>query len=182
MSTKLVTKNVRLSYANIFKPKAMSAGQPEKYSVCLLIPKKDKTQVKKIQAAIEEEKKEWAERFGKGKIPAGLKSPLRDGDEEKDVEEHPEYAGMYFMNASSESKPILFDQEGDEILDQSEIYSGCWARASVNLFSYDTNGNRGIGAGLNAIKKVRDDEPFGAVVTAESALRDFEEEDDDMLD
>lgn len=183
MSTKVVTGTVRFSYLNVFKPKAISEGQDPKYSVCLLIPKEDKATLDKIRKAIEAEKKAGAAEKWKGKVPANLKTPLRDGDVER-VDEHPEYAGMYFLNANSSKKPVLLDESKDEILDHTELYSGCWGRANVSFYSFDVNGNRGIAVGLNALQKKRDDEPLGGMITAESAAADFDddyEDDDDML-
>lgn len=183
MSTKVVTGTVRFSYLNVFKPKAINEGQDPKYSVCLLIPKKDKKTLDKIKKAIEAEKKAGAAEKWKGKVPANLKTPLRDGDVER-ADEHPEYAGMYFINANSAKKPVLLDESKDEVLDQTELYSGCWGRANVNFYCFDVNGNRGIAVGLNALQKKRDDEPLGGMITAESAAADFDDDyddDDDML-
>ena len=41
-STKVITGKVRFSYVNIFKSRSFQTGQDEKFSICLLIPKKDK--------------------------------------------------------------------------------------------------------------------------------------------
>ena len=180
MSTKVVTGTVRFSYLNVFKPKAISDGQDPKYSVCLLIPKEDKKTLDKIRKAIDAEKKAGASELWKGKVPGNLKTPLRDGDAER-ADEHPEYAGMYFINANSTKKPILLDEVKDEVLDQTELYSGCWGRANVNFFPFDVNGNRGIAVGLNALQKKRDDEPLGGTITLESAAADFDEDDDDDM-
>lgn len=180
MSTKVITGTVRLSYVNVFKPKAINEGQDPKYSVCLLIPKEDKATLKKIRDTIEAEKKAGAAEKWKGKVPANLKTPLRDGDAER-ADEHPEYEGMYFINANSAKKPVILDEFKEEILDPTELYSGCWGRANVNFYSFDVNGNRGIAVGLNAIQKKRDDEPLGGTVTVESAAADFDEDEDDML-
>ena len=49
--TKVVTGLVRLSYANIFGPKSVEGGEP-KYSVSLIIHKKDKQMVEVLEAAI----------------------------------------------------------------------------------------------------------------------------------
>ena len=49
MSQKVVTGVVRFSYVNVFKPKAISEGADEKYSVCLLIPKKRQSYPKQNQ-------------------------------------------------------------------------------------------------------------------------------------
>lgn len=185
MSTKVITGKVRFSYVNIFKSRAFQAGQDAKYSVCLLIPKEDKATIKKIKAAIEEAVQEGiASKWG-GKKPANLKLPLRDGDEER-ADEAPEYAGMYFLNANSNQKPGIIDRNLNEILDPEEVYSGCWGRASVNFYAFDSNGNRGVGAGLNNIQKLADGDRLGAArASAESDFDDgFVEVDDedDFLD
>ena len=44
------------------------------------------------------------------------------------------------------------------MLDQDEVYSGCYANVKVGLFAYSASGNKGIGAGLEVIQKVRDGE------------------------
>ena len=180
MSTKVVTGLVRFSYVNIFNSRSFQAGQDAKYSICLLIPKSDKAMVKKIKAAIDEAVQEGiASKWG-GKKPASLKLPLRDGDEER-AEEAPEYERMYFLNANSTRKPGIVDKDLNEILDPEEVYSGCWGRASINFYAFNTNGNRGVGVGLNNIQKIKDDEALGgARASAETDFGDdFEVDEDD---
>lgn len=53
------------------------------------------------------------------------------------------------------------------ILDQSEVYSGCYGRISVNFYGFNSNGNRGIAAGLGNIQKLRDGESLGGRTSAE---------------
>ena len=177
MSTKVVTGTVRFSYLNVFKPRAFAEGSPENYSVVLLIPKDDKKTLRKVKEAIATELDEGAATFWKGKKPANLWNPLRDGDEEKS-DDHPEYAGMYFITAKSTMKPILLDRDGEELFDQSEMYSGCWGRANISFFAFD-NKMKGVGVGLNALKKMRDDTPFGNAMTAEAAAESFEDDEDE---
>lgn len=179
MSTKVITGKVRFSYVNIFKSRAFQAGQDAKYSVCLLIPKEDKTTIKKIKEAIEEAVQEGiASKWG-GKKPANLKLPLRDGDDER-ADEAPEYESMYFLNTSSTQKPGIVDKDLSEILDPDEVYSGCWGRASINFYAFNTNGNKGVGVGLNNIQKLKDDTRLGAARTsAESDFGDGFEDDED---
>ena len=70
-----------------------------------------------------------------------------------------------------------------EILDQSEVYSGCYARANISFYAYNTNGNKGIACGLNAIQKIRDGEPLGGTrVSVEDAFGDDFVEDDNLDD
>jgi hypothetical protein len=51
--TKVVTGKVRLSYCNLFQPRAVEEGQEAKYSCTILVPKSDKVTAGKIKAAIE---------------------------------------------------------------------------------------------------------------------------------
>lgn len=101
-STKVITGKVRFSYVHIFQPHAIEEGQEPKYSMSIIIPKSDKETLKKIKAAVEAAKQAGASKWG-GKIPKNLKTPLRDGDEERPDQE--EYAGAYFLNASSKTRP-----------------------------------------------------------------------------
>ena len=91
---------------------------------------------------------------------------------------------MLFLNANSNTKPGIVDKDLNEILDPEEVYSGCWGRASINFFAYDSNGNRGVGVGLNNIQKLRDGERLGAArASAESDFGDgFDDDDDDDED
>ena len=164
-ATKVITGEVRLSYVHIFEPVSINGGK-EKYSVSLLIPKDDTATVRAIEAAVEAAIQEGVGKFG-GKIPprGSLKLPLRDGDTERD---DPAYAGHYFVNANSPSQPQVVDQMVHPILDRSEVYSGCYGRASITFYAFNTNGNRGIACGLGNIQKTRDGEPLGGHASATS--------------
>ena len=178
MATKVITGKVRFSYVNIFKSRAFKEGQDAKYSICLLIPKEDKVTLHKIAVAIDEAVQEGISSKWGGKKPKNLKLPLRDGDEER-ADEAPEYEGMMFLNANSNTKPGIVDKDLNKILDPEEVYSGCWGRASINFYAFDSNGNRGVGVGLNNIQKLKDDERLGAArASAESDFGDGFNDDD----
>ena len=175
-TTKVVTGIVRLSYANIWEPASVNGGTP-KYSVSLIIPKSDTKTIAAIDAAGDAAIKQGAAKFG-GKIPnkAALKLPLRDGDTEREDEA---YKDSYFVNANSTTAPQIVDRAVQPILDRSEVYSGCYARVSVNFYAFNSNGNRGIACGLGNIQKIRDGEPLGGRT---SAADDFATDlDDDFL-
>lgn len=181
MATKVITGvNTRWSYANVWEPKAMEGGKP-KFSVSLIIPKSDTVTVGKIKAAIEEAYRDGQSKLkGNAKsVPAlsTLRTPLRDGDLERP--DDPAYANAYFVNANSTSAPGVVDANRNEILDKSEVYSGCYGRASISFYAFNANGNRGIACGLNNLQKIKDGEPLGGRASAES---DFAtEEDEDFL-
>jgi len=180
--TKVITGvNTRWSYANVWQPKSINGGA-EKYSVSLIIPKSDTATINKIKAAIQAAYEEGESKLkGNGKsVPplAAIKTPLRDGDVERP--DDPVYAGCYFINANSATAPGIVDADRQQILDRSEVYSGVYGRASINLYAFNSNGNKGIACGLNNLQKIRDGEPLGAKSRAED---DFDtEEDDDFLD
>lgn len=181
--TKVITgKNTRFSYLNVNEPKSINGGAP-KYSVSLIIPKTDTVTIEKCKAAIQAAYEEGQSKLkGNGKsVPAlkTLKTPLRDGDLERP--DDPAYAGSYFINANSATKPGVVDADLQPILDTSELYSGIYGRASVNFYAFNSSGNRGIACGLNNLQKLRDGEPLGGKSRAED---DFsaDDDDDDFLD
>lgn len=172
--TRVVTGKVRLSYANVWEPTSMEGDQEKKYNTAVLVPKKDKATVKALQDGVEAAKKAWAEKFGGGKVPTvKFAMPLRDGDEEKPEDEA--YKGMLFFNAKSKQRPQIIDAEGNEItiLNRDEVYSGVYARVSVNFYPFNTAGNKGVGAGLGNIMKVADGEPLSGQASAADDFAEF---------
>ena len=165
MSTRIMTGKVRLSYANLFEPKSINGSDP-KYSVALLIPKTDTDTIAKVEKAIEQALQEGIGKFG-GKMPprGALRLPLRDGDTERDADE---YAGHYFINANSKTKPGVVDQNVQPIIDPEEVYSGCYARATVTFFAYSASGNKGVGAALGNVQKLADGDRLAGGPSAES--------------
>ena len=168
-TTKVVTGVVRLSYANVWEPASINGSNP-KYSVSLIIPKDDTVTVAKIKAAIEAAYNEGAAKLkGNGRsVPplTTIKTPLRDGDLERP--DDPAYANAYFINANSATAPGIVDADRNPVLTRSEVYSGVYGRASINLYAFNSNGNRGIACGLNNLQLIRAGEPLGGKASAES--------------
>lgn len=175
-STKVVTGIVRFSYVHVWEPVAHEDSEVKKYSVALLIPKSDKATVKKIKDAIAAAIDQGKAKLG-GKVPANLKTPLRDGDDERPDDEN--YEGCYFMNANANTKPGIVDASASPIMQQDDFYSGCYGRASITFFAY-AGKSKGIACGLNHVMKTKDGESLGGRSTAESDFADVLE-DDDML-
>ena len=175
MKTKVITGIVRLSYANVWEPKSVNGGK-EKYSVSIIIPKEDTKALDEIKKAIDAAMEEGKGRFG-GKIPnkASLKNPLRDGDIDRAEDEA--YKNSYFINANSLTPPQVVDKDVKPILEHSEIYSGVYARVSINFYAFNSNGNKGIACGLGNIQKIRDGEPLGGRVNAEDEFTTEADED-----
>ena len=151
----ILTPEFRVSFPNVFRPqKPMQQGGEPKYGIVCLFPKDaDLKELKKAAQAVVKEK--WGD-----KPPKNLRSPFRDQGE-REYEGYEE--GCIFFTATSKQKPGLVDADVQDIIDETEFYAGCYARASVRFFTYDVNGNRGVGVGLQNVQKLRDGEPLGGV-------------------
>lgn len=175
--TKVVTGICTFSYLNCWDAKSINGSAP-KFSVSLIIPKGDTKTIDKIKAAIQAAYEEGQAKLkGNGKsVPALsiLKTPLRDGDVERP--DDPVYKNSYFINANSSTAPGIVDADCNQIMDRSEMYSGVKGRASINLYAFNSNGNKGIACGLNNLQKIADGTPLGGKSRAED---DFATEDDE---
>lgn len=173
MATEVNTKRVitplaRLSFARLFKPEKYGDKGELKYSCSLLFDATtDLSSLKAAaNAAIEE-------RWG-NKPPKGIKMPFKDGDE-KDYEG---YAGKTFIEARTVDKPgVVIGKDRTPVTNESSVYSGCWVKASVTAFTYDTGANKGVSFALNNVWVIRDGEPFGTA--RKSAESEFEDADID---
>lgn len=179
-TTKVVTGKVRFSYVNVFNPTAMNEGETPKYNVSIIIPKSDKKTIAKINKAIEAAKVAGKAKIAdkNGRIPNNLKTPLRDGDEDRP--DDPAYADSYFINASSSRRPSIVDADLQPIMEQSEFYSGCYGRASINFYAYNVN-SKGIAAGLQNLQKLSDGESLAGGSTADEDFGGDNAWDDDLM-
>ena len=169
MSTKVVTGKVRFSFCNLFEAKEPQGGGDPKYSVTLLISKSDKATLHAIQAAMQEARDNFCNKNGAAALPAKPSHTLHDGDGTRPSGDPfgPECKGCYVITVSSKQKPVVVDSFGNQITDPGEVYSGCYGRASINFYGYNRAGKKGISAGLLAIQKLHDGEPFGTVGSAD---------------
>jgi hypothetical protein len=165
-STKVVTGKVRFCYVSVFEPTAMNEGDTPKYNICVLIPKSDTATIDKIKKAIEAAKEAGKAKLAdkNGRIPANLKLPLRDGDEERP--DDPAFEDHYFINANSMRQPSIVDRSLNPIMSRDEFYSGCYGRASINFYAFNVS-SKGIAAGLNNLQKLEDGEMLAGGSTAE---------------
>jgi hypothetical protein len=181
-STKVIAGPVRFSYLHIWEPWASDEDKDPKYSASLIFSKKDKNLKKEIdtavKAALEQGRTKYGDKFATAK---NLKLPLRDGDD-RDTEDEA-YQNSWYLNANATTKPGIVDKNRKPVLNQDEVYSGCYGYASITFFPFEKNGNRGIACGLNHLMKTRDGDPLGGRSTAEFDFSDIEtvDEDDDSF-
>lgn len=178
-----VTEPVRLSYANLFVPRKRDDDDEPEYSVMLIIPKSDTKTLARIRSAQKAALAAGAAKgtFGGTTAPKMWADTLHDADAEADLERSPELAGTYYMNVSSTTKPGIVDASVNPILDQTEVYSGCWARASIRAFAYNNKGKKGVSFYLRHIQKIRDAERLDGSTTAENDFEPWVSDEDESL-
>lgn len=184
-STFFLTKKVRGSYLQIWEPKAMEEGGKKKYSAQLIIPKSDTITVDRIKSAFKAAVEFGKEKKWGGTVPETVKlsAILKDGDKPNNNGKLNEAAkGCWYISASAETQPNIIDLDEIKITDQSKVYSGCYLRASINLFPYNyKNMSKCIGVGLNNLQKVAEGDPLGGRNTAEYdfSLEKYDDPEDD---
>lgn len=171
LPTKVTTGKFRSSYANVFVARSIEDGDPM-YSITMLFDKDDPClkDLKKVA------KNAVANKWGSNP-PKNLRSPFRDPD---DDDKHPgeAYKGKIYIRASSKTKPGIVDAHRNAIIDPNEFYSGCYARATLNAFGYDTKGNKGVSFGLNNLQKLGEGERLDGRVAAEDDFDDYNDGND----
>lgn len=173
--TNVTTGEVRLSFVHLFKPYAFQPGQEEKYSTTILLPKSDTQTKARIDAAIQAAKERGAADKWNGVAPPVIPNPIWDGDGVKQdgTPFGAECKGHWVFTArtSIDYPPEVVDQNGNPVINHSDVYSGCYALVNVEFWPYNFNGKKGIGCSLGPVKKVRDGEPLGG--SAPTAVQAF---------
>ena len=159
----ITTPVFRVSFPAVFEPTHMDKNAAEKdkrYKITMIFDKKtDISSLKKI--ALDAAVGKWG--ADKTKWPKGMNKTFRDGAE-KDTDGFGD--GVIFCSATSKMRPGLVDGDTQPIIDQSEFYGGCYARATVTAFAY-VFGKQGVTFGLRNIQKVKDGELFSSRTKAE---------------
>lgn len=172
--TKVLTGEVRISYANLTTPRATQQGGEPKYSVTLLIPKTDVATLKDIEMSMNAAYEDGVTKKWAGAHPQ-KKVILHDGDglRPSGTPFGEECKGHYVITASSKNKPqvVGIDNINTELA-PNDIYSGMYARVTINFFPYDTAGSKGVGCGLGNVMKTSDGEPLAGGASAASDFAD----------
>lgn len=162
---KCVTPEFRVSFPNVVKPTIYKGQTEPKYSIVMLFQKsQDLAPLREICANV------LIEKFGEDKTrwPKAFKTPFRSGAEREEYEGYG--PDVIFCSATSKTQPGLVNHKLERILDESKFYPGCYARAEIIAFWYDTNGNKGIGFSLQNVQKTRDGQSFSGKKTAENVF------------
>lgn len=179
----IITPKFRVSYANVFEARLNDMSGKMEYSLVALFPKNaDLTQLKKAihKTMLEKhgaDKTKWPKKW---KNP--LRDQGEKADEETGKMPEGLVKGAFFLNLKSKIRPGVVDGDLNKIIDETEFYSGCYAMASVNPFYYDQKGNKGVSFGLVNVQKVDDGEPLSGRTTPEQDFKPIERGEDDISD
>ena len=173
VATRVLTGECRLSYVNLVAPRANNNDPTAtpKYSVTLLIPKTDVAVYQDILNSIEAAAVDAQGKLWNGVRPPVMPVPIHDGDgvRENGTPYGPECKGCWVITASTKNKPGVVHQSNVKVdLAPQDIYSGMYARVTINFFGYNRAGKRGIGCGLGNVMKTREGEPLAGGASAEA--------------
>lgn len=178
----ITLKNVRLSFPQIWTPKAYMEGQTAKFSANFLLDKEaDKDQISNFKKEI---KKAATVAFN-GDIPKGLKTCLGDGVEKA----YDGYENAMFVSCSTRQRPVIIDRDKSQLVEEDERpYAGAYVNAAVSLWVQNNQFGKRVNCNLQAIQFVKDGDTFGGGgVKVDSMFDDISAEqaadadDDDFL-
>lgn len=172
--SKIILKNVRISFADLFK-KGSFNGEETKYGATFLLNKEEHADsIADIKAQIAELVKTNL----KGAKIAADKLCLRDGD---DVE-YDGYAGCYSIKCSTKKRPIVIDRDRSPLTeDDGKPYGGCYVNASIDLWVQNNAYGKRVNSTLLAVQFFKDGEPFSDGSTGDINDFDLFSDDDDMF-
>lgn len=171
-------QDVRLSFAELTKPKAFEQGQTAKFSATFLLDPSNaahKALVSQVQGAAKKLIEE-----------AGFKIPdFEVGHCFGYADKHPKkskydgYAGMFYVCVSNEIRPTVCNRRLEPVVegDAQFPYSGCYVNGTLTLWLQNNKWGKKINGNLRAVQFVRDGQAFGrAPVAAEDEFEPLEGE------
>jgi hypothetical protein len=172
---KVMLKNVRLSFPDLFEAKGFQ-GSPPKFSATFLINKTENGELAyaPLMKAIDDvSKTAW-----RGKADSVVKQlmgntqrwPVKDGDDK----DYDGYKGHYSLKASNAARPLVVDRERNPVAESDGVvYAGCYVNALVDVWAQDNKYGKAINVKLQGVQFAKDGETFGAGGGAR--VEDFDE-------
>lgn len=156
----IVLNNVRLSYPQLFKPKAFNPADEPTYGAVFLMDKEDNAEdIEKYRKGVKAvATAHWGE-----EIPPGVKFSLRDGSEREGSDGYGKH--MMFLSAGNRKAVPIVDLNPNIVLTESDgrPYAGCYVNASIRLWVQDNTWGKRVNSQLQAVQFAMDGDPFGAV-------------------
>lgn len=170
---RMITPEFRVSYPHVFKAQAVKPTDKPKFSIIMLFPKDKKI----VGSTVDGVERSLVEVMKNAKIAAfgpkenwpvdedgnsTLESPVTDGDDPKHKDKEG-YKGHWVIKASTseEQRPTVVGPDMLPIVEPTDFYPGCYARAYIYAYKWEYMGKEGIGFILDHVQKLRDGKSFG---------------------
>lgn len=200
---KITVRNARLSFFDLFNPKAVNGGKP-KFSATLIcgdettikLPNKDgKTVSVSHEKLAEVCDKVLKDKFGK--VPAKAENwayNKADGSTTRDeyINDDGDYwagfdAETWYVSASKQEamckngEMVILDQNREAITAQDgKLFSGCYVNAIIDVYAYSGDSGKGVTASIEGIQLLKTGEPLGIKII--DAASEFEVEEIEISD
>jgi Protein of unknown function (DUF2815) len=157
---KILLRDVRLAFPNLWKATAPKGGGEVAFSASfLLLPNhKQIPEIKKAMLSLATEK--WG---AKGAatykaLESSDKLALHNGDSKSEYEG---FEGNLYVSTRSRVRPSVFDGQRQELTEaDGKPYSGCYVNASIELWAQDNSYGKRINAQLRGVQFLRDGDAF----------------------
>ena len=164
--TRVVLKNVRLAFPNLFEPRTDADTGRKSFGAALILPT-DHPQIAEIEAAMNAAgAAKWGDKWAitKKGLEKQDRMALHDGDIKA---KYDGYAGNMFINANSNENtpPTVVDQARNPLTKSSgKPYPGCYVNASIDFWAQKDHpkGGSRINAQLRGLQFYADGDSFSA--------------------
>lgn len=182
---KVITPEFRVSFPHVFEKHSGFKNQEPQYSITMLFDKA--TNLKELRrAAFNAAVEKWGP---KENWPEECRMPFRDGDTDPKKKGKAEFKNVIFTSASAKkTRPQVignkkvdgqFPQLTKENGGEEQFYAGCYARAELLAFAYDTAGNVGVSFSLQNLQKLRDGQQLSGRKNADQVFDEVDDGSDD---
>lgn len=157
---KIVLKNVRLAFPELWEAKAVDGEGEPAFSAAFLLPK-NHPQVKEFREAEETVGKEqWKDKWPqiKKEIVANNRLAMKDGDTKAS---YAGYEGNLFVSSRNKTRPTVIDRDRSPLTAKDgRPYAGCYVNVIVELWAQDNKYGKRINASLSGVQFLKDGEAF----------------------
>lgn len=183
-SKQIMLRNVRLSFPQIWTPKAFQEGQAPSFQASFLLDPTNQAHAKVI-AEVKAETTDICAKYW-GEVPKGVKkcfglADTIDPTTELPVKPYEGYKGMFYFASANKRRFQIVDRDGRTPLTEKDgkPYAGCYVNALVSLWTSDhPKGGKRVSANLLTMQFVKDGTAFGAApVEASEVFEALEDED-----
>jgi hypothetical protein len=178
---KLMLKNARLAFPNLWKPRANADGSAGKFGALLILEPGNPAIAELEKAFVTVAREKWGQKADA--ILKGLKAQdrlaLHDGATKA---AYNGFEGNMFVSANSDVRPTVIGRSREPLsAEDGKPYSGCYVIASIELWAQDSQAfGKRINAQLRGVQFDRDGDAFAAGTPAsEDEFTDLSDQGDD---